>query len=480
MYLNAWLKNFFLFIRVMMSKQNVIAIFDVGKTNKKLLLFDEQYKILSEESGEFEETKDEDGFPCEDLQALTQWIRKKYRELSSNTDYNLMAVNFSAYGASLVHLADTYKPLTPLYNYLKPYPEKLKKKFYDTYGGESLIAKQTASPVLGSLNSGMQLYRLKYEQPEVFTRLKYSLHLPQYLSFIISSIKACDITSVGCHTQLWDFEKNKYHQWVYAEKMRTKFPAICRSDKIVHILNDTRKTAIGIGLHDSSAALIPYLKLFSEPFILLSTGTWCISLNPFNYSMLTDHELHNDCLCYLTYEGKPVKASRLFAGHEHEEQVEKLAEHFHKDLNYYKNISYDSSLLNKLQQSYNSIRANGDTSIIQKSAFVERSLADFETYEEAYHQLISDIMVQQVFSTRLVLAQTGVKKIFVDGGFGRNDVYMNLLASSFPPISVYVANISQASSLGAALLLHDHLSKKAIPSNLIKLRHYTMRNDLAR
>src|SRR5690242_10907869 len=161
-----------------MGKQNTIAIFDIGKTNKKLFLFDEQYKILFEESEKFEETKDEDGFPCEDLQALTKWIWEKFWQVTSHSEYNVRAVNFSAYGASFVHLNDLYKPLTPLYNYLKPYPEKLKKKFYDTYGGESVIAKETASPVLGSLNSGMQLYRLKYEQPKIFGQLKYSLHLP--------------------------------------------------------------------------------------------------------------------------------------------------------------------------------------------------------------------------------------------------------------------------------------------------------------
>src|SRR5436305_1790635 len=148
-----------------MSKQNVIAIFDAGKTNKKLFLFDDGYNVVYEESVQLNEITDEDGFPCEDLQALTKWVSEKFRQISSNTDYNLRAVNFSAYGASFVHLDDSYKPLTPLYNYLKPYPEKFKRQFYNTYGGESLIAKQTASPVLGSLNSGMQLYRLKYEQP---------------------------------------------------------------------------------------------------------------------------------------------------------------------------------------------------------------------------------------------------------------------------------------------------------------------------
>ena len=37
----------------------VIAIFDVGKTNKKLFLFDENYKIVFERSARFTETTDE-------------------------------------------------------------------------------------------------------------------------------------------------------------------------------------------------------------------------------------------------------------------------------------------------------------------------------------------------------------------------------------------------------------------------------------
>ena len=52
-------------------KLPVIAIFDIGKTNKKLLLFDQQYKLLHEESTQINETTDEDGFACEDIDALS-------------------------------------------------------------------------------------------------------------------------------------------------------------------------------------------------------------------------------------------------------------------------------------------------------------------------------------------------------------------------------------------------------------------------
>lgn len=455
-----------------MTKIPVIAIFDVGKTNKKLFLFDQQYNMVHEESKKFVEIKDEDAFPCEDLQALTKWISEKFKQISSSSDYNLRAVNFSAYGASLVHLDEAGKPLTPLYNYLKPYPEKLKKQFYDTYGGESLIAKQTASPVLGCLNSGMQLYQLKYEQPKIFSRLKHSLHIPQYLSFIVSSIKVSEITSIGCHTQLWDFQKNKYHQWVSAEGLEEKFPPIYRADKIIHVPNDTSDIAIGIGLHDSSAALIPYLKLFDEPFILISTGTWCISLNPFNQSPLTDYELNHDCLCYLSYEGKPVKASRLFAGHEHEQQVKRLAEHFNKPLNYFTTVSADAQLLRKIKQSTEQPQKNEHSVMEGPSAFAKRDLKDFKHYEEAYHQLIADLIQQQTRSTSMVLKGTPVKKIFVDGGFATNSIYMQLLTTSFPEIEIYAASVAQASAIGAALAIHKEWNPHPVPSDMVKLKQY--------
>jgi sugar (pentulose or hexulose) kinase len=56
-------------------KTKVIAIYDVGKTNKKLILFDEQYNVVHEESTQLPETRDEDGFSCEDVVALTAWIK---------------------------------------------------------------------------------------------------------------------------------------------------------------------------------------------------------------------------------------------------------------------------------------------------------------------------------------------------------------------------------------------------------------------
>ena len=71
-----------------MAKTPVILIFDVGKTNKKVLLFNEQYRLVFEESKKFEEIKDEDGFPCEDVSALTEWVKDSFDRLTRNNTHS--------------------------------------------------------------------------------------------------------------------------------------------------------------------------------------------------------------------------------------------------------------------------------------------------------------------------------------------------------------------------------------------------------
>jgi sugar (pentulose or hexulose) kinase len=452
-----------------MSAIPVISIFDVGKTNKKLFLFDENYHIVYEKSARFIETVDEDGDPCENLESLELSVFDSLREVFKLKEFEVKAINFSTYGASFVHIDAAGKPVAPLYNYLKEFPEDLKEKFYKTYGGETKLARETCSPVLGNLNSGMQLYRIKHKKPQLFNQIQYSLHLPQYLSYLLLGKPCTDITSIGCHTGLWDFEKNDYHYWVYAEGLAEKFAPIIPSNGTFSANKIGNSIPIGVGLHDSSAALIPYLVNFSEPFILISTGTWCISLNPFNHSPITDEELANDCLCYMQYKGSPVKASRLFAGNEHELQIKRIASHFDVNTSLLKNVGYDPAIIQRLTDgSDNRIQSSR-----HQSAFAARDLSVFESHQEAYHQLIVDIMEQQHQSTKLALKGTKVSRIFVDGGFSKNSIYMNLLAKAFPEMEVFAASMAQATAVGAAIAIHRSWNSKTLPADIIELKYYS-------
>ena len=448
---------------------NVVAIFDIGKTNKKVFLFNEHYQIVWEKSINLEETVDEDGFACEDINTLKSWILDSLSEVKKLSEYKLRAINFSTYGASFIYVDEEGKALTPLYNYLKPYPEVLLESFYTKYKGKKKFAVKTASPVLGSLNSGMQIYRLKEEKPEVFEKVKYCLHLPQYLSSLSTYQYFTDITSIGCHTNLWNFKKMKYHKWLTKEGIIDKLPPL-RS--VEETLKTEDEISVGIGLHDSSAAIIPYMLNFTEPFVLLSTGTWSISMNPFNDTPLTQEELKKDCLCYMQYKQKPVKSARLFSGNEHEIQTKKIAKHFGLPENFFKEITYNKDIIADLMiTNFKEKSLNTDT-YIEKCPFENRNLDQFKNCEVAYHQLIMDLIVQQKLSTQLVIHNSPVKKVFVDGGFSKNSIFMNLLAQAFPEMEVYAASMAQASALGAALAVHSSWNPKPIQNDLIDLKFY--------
>ncbi|NML41576.1 carbohydrate kinase [Chitinophaga sp. G-6-1-13] len=435
----------------------VIAVFDIGKTNKKLLLLNEQYHIVFEQQTCMQETTDEAGDPCEDLHLLIHNMQQQLTAVLTMEAFEVKAVNVSAYGASLVCINENGAPAGPLYNYLKPYPEELLNRFYTAYGDRAHFSHQTASPALGSLNAGLQLYRIRHHQLSLFSRTCYTLHLPQFLSYLFSGQTFSEMTSIGCHTGLWDFIQQQYHSWVDKEGWLDKLPLIVPTTWTTLTQVQQHALHIGVGIHDSSAALVPYLLQFHEPFVLLSTGTWCISMNPFNHEPLTTEELQQDCLCYIRYDGLPVKSSRLFAGHMHEMAVQKIAAFFGDDQQHFKELPYDPQIAAQLAQS-------PEFSILEMSRY--------ENSAVAYHHLVMMLVKQQQYATRLILGRTAVKRLFIDGGFARNNIYMQLLAKAFPEMEVYAATVSQASAMGAALVIHDSWNTQPVPANLVQLKHY--------
>jgi sugar (pentulose or hexulose) kinase len=293
------------------------------------------------------------------------------------------------------------------------------------------------------------------------------------MSFLLTEKACTDITSIGCHTNLWDFTKNAYHRWIKEEGIDQKLPPIVASDSVEKISFHGKDYLAGVGLHDSSAALIPYLVNFHEPFVLISTGTWCISLNPFTQDPLTAEELDCDCLCYLQYKGQPVKASRLFAGYIHDQQVERIAAHFNQTTDHFKSVRYNPEILAGVQTQTTSSQPRITKKDVKESIFEKRDLSGFSSSEEAYHQLMYDLVTQQYTSTQLVLKGSKVKRIFVDGGFSKNPLYMNFLAAFFQGIEVYAASMAQATAMGAALAIHHAWNKQPLPKDLIELKFYS-------
>lgn len=430
----------------------VNAIFDIGKTNKKFFLFDSSYQKVYKSYTSFEEVKDEDGFPCDDLQAIERWANDSLRAVIQKGKFDVRSINFSTYGASWIHLDKNGKPLTPLYNYLKPIPEDILASFYDKYGDELTLAKETSSAPLGMLNSGLQLYWLKYTRPEVFAKIRWSLHFPQYLSYLFTSIPLSEFTSIGCHTFLWDYSKQDYHSWVYAEELDRILPPIVNTGTSINAKYEGNNYKIGVGIHDSSAALLPYFRSLKKPFLLVSTGTWSISINPFNQATLTEEDLKNDCLSFLSMEGKAIKVARLFLGYEYSLQVEKLSKHFKKDLGYHQEMKFDPDIYTKLKKNY-SHYFHFEAIQLERDQPSATNLEALPSFEEAYHQLMMELVELQIQSCERAIGNTHITKLFIDGGFADNEIYVQLLSNHFQDLKIRTTESPLGSALGAAMAI---------------------------
>lgn len=439
--------------------KEAIAVFDIGKTNKKFLLFDKDLKLFYEFEEIFPEIQDEDGVGCDDIEKIRSWIVETLRDFVGHPDIKIKAVNFSTYGATLMYLDGDGKELTPLYNYLKPLDKEITEDLYARNGGVDEFSRRTASPALGFLNSGLQILWLKHTRPDVFDRVKDILHFPQYCSYLLTGKITAEYTSIGCHTAMWDFDHMAYHPWLAEEGI--VLPEPIPNETVFPCSISKFDFGIGTGIHDSSASLAPYLMGSKEKFIILSTGTWCISMNPFNEEPLTREQLQSDCLSYMSINRKPVKSSRLFMGHIHDVNLERINQHFGVDKKAYKTVKFNAHIIDRLN--------NGGPGFFHDgvpSDYVDLSvdLSAFTSFEEAYHRLMMDLTDLCMTSIGFILpASDDIRDVYITGGFAKNEIFVRYLKSKMDSKRVFTSEIDNATALGAAMVVYEQAGFGALP-----------------
>jgi sugar (pentulose or hexulose) kinase len=447
---------------------DVIAIFDIGKTNKKFLLFNSELNIVHCEKKLFPEIRDDDGFTCDDIDAIASWMKSRQKEVIRSGEHHIRALNFTTYGASLMHIDEHGNRVTPLYNYLKPMPEAALDGFYEAWGGAEEFCRTTASPKLGMMNSGLQLLWLKKMKPGLYSQIKTTLHFPQYLSWLFTTRKVSDFTSLGSHTAMWDFDHMRYHRWLEHEGI--SLPQPVSGSEVHEVIIENQKINTGVGLHDSSSSLVPYLRSTDKPFILVSTGTWCIFMNPFNTEPLTAEQLRHDSLCNLTADGRRVKSSRLFLGHIHNLNAERLNDHFGVTGELFKTIKIKSKKISRLLSSRKG-RVFFSHGIPPGYVDTDVNLSHFLTYADAYHQMMCDLVDICMESYRLIIPAVDTTEIiYVTGGFAKNDTFVRILAARVPDKRVFVSDVEDSTALGAAIAVYENTFGKTLPSFYLGLK----------
>jgi len=66
-----------------------------------------------------------------------------------------------------------------------------------------------------------------------------------------------------------------------------------------------------------------------------------------------------------------------------------------------------------------------------------------------------ELVELQFYSAQLAIGNTAIKKIFIDGGFVKNKLYLRLLKNKFPNIPIQQMENTNGSALGAALVINQ-------------------------
>jgi sugar (pentulose or hexulose) kinase len=95
---------------------------------------------------------------------------------------------------------------------------------------------------------------------------------------------------------------------------------------------------------------------------------------------------------------------------------------------------------------------------------------EFNTTEEAYHQLMNELGGLTIEAINLVLPENDESaNIYITGGFSKNELFQHQILNGYPLKTVYTSEIANGSALGAALVVSGSKSSMNLGLTRCKL-----------
>ncbi len=420
-------------------KDELLGVFDIGKTNKKFMLFTRDLRPLEAEATRIGEVEIS-GLLCDDVESVVRWANSALSKWARK----MSAIAISTHGATLAFVGDGGELLLPIVSYNFDPGEEVKKEFYERYGSPEELYMKTGTPPLGQLlNAGVQIFWVSRRFPETYKRARV-LFYPGYLTKVLSGLDSAEFTSLGCHTYLLELPGIRWSNVAEDLSLPEHMP---EPMDVWEALGKAEGVVFTPGIHDSNAALLPYILAYNGDFILASTGTWCVLMYPGAKFAPSRDDLYRDVLYYVDALRRPVKAARFKGGYEFDHYVTVIKEHFRVDpLSFRLNREKASDLLKKSGMFFVPTLTPGTG---QFPFSKPRVVGRMEDAESAYYYLNLSLAVQTWYGLNL-LAGRGRPPVFVQGGFARNDVYLAYLATLWRG-KVIAAEYPEATGLGAAI-----------------------------
>ncbi|WP_119329053.1 FGGY-family carbohydrate kinase [Cysteiniphilum halobium] len=425
------------------------AILDIGKTHIKLAVLNERYETLvSAQCNNI--TVMSAPYPHVDIDGIWNWFIAQLTEISDQ--YAISAINIATHGATaaLVKASSNNDSglLLPVIDYEWNGVEKttdylkLRPKFEETF-----------SPLLpAGLNLGRQIYWLSKCYPNEFLKADAILLYPQYWAWRMSGKMVTEITSLGCHSDLWNVKESSFSSLVLNQKWQNKFPALCSADKPIGVVSNKFANQTGVqkdcliysGLHDSNASYLRYLDGSSQAYkTIISTGTWTISFSPSTPLNRLLQSQDMDMLLNINIYGQPIACARFMGGREYAS----ICQQFKLDVD--TNVSESD-----LQQ------------VINDEVFATPSFSNSGPFAQIKGKIIGNpkngaalavLYVALLMSYELDLLDNKSEEVVISGAFVNNILLCRVFAQLRSHQKVKICNGITGAIIGAASLC---LSKK--------------------
>ncbi|MDW5315416.1 FGGY-family carbohydrate kinase [Rhizobium sp. PL01] len=292
-----------------------IAVIDIGKTNAKVALVDldrfEETAVRKTANG----VTAEGLYPHFDVERLWRFITDSLAALNAETPID--AISVTTHGATAVLLDKNGDLALPLLDYEFTGP--------DTVAGDYSrvrppFAETGAARLPMGLNIGAQIYWQEQTFPDRFAEVASILTYAQYWSYRLTGVLSTELTSLGCHTDLWNPYKGDFSTMVDARGWRPLFAPVRRASDVLGGLTlqaakDTGLPAglpVYCGIHDSNSSLLPHVLTRKAPFSVVSTGTWVVMMAMGARKVALDEA--RDTLINVNALGDPVPSARFMGG----------------------------------------------------------------------------------------------------------------------------------------------------------------------
>jgi sugar (pentulose or hexulose) kinase len=427
-----------------------VIVIDIGKTLAKLTLWSHTGQLIDRRTRTNERRGHEQAL---DTDGITRWLNKSLAQLATRA--NVGAIIPVTHGAAAAIIREGHR-VGSVIDYEAPIPSDIRGR-YDALRGSF---SETGSPALpDGLNLGAQLFRLA---PEPDSQI---LLWPQYWSWLLSGVAACEVTSLGSHTDLWNPAANMPSLLAKATGWASLLPPLRHAGDVLGPIDPVwaertglpNDTKIYCGLHDSNAALVAargFPEIASGDATVISTGTWFVTMRtPANPIDLTALPEARDCLVNVDVAGRSIPSARWMGGREIETQIGIDTRRV--------DIKPDQPAL---IEAVPDIVATGamllPCSAPGSGPFPALNAAWIQRPEDWFERRAA-VCLYAAMVTNASLALIGATRaILVEGRFAEAEVFVRALASLRPDDTVYTANAHNDVSFGALRLIYPDLAPR--------------------